>query len=164
MKLTIRQMITAALIAAIYVVLCYIFKPISFSVIQVRISEALTVLPAVSPIGIWGVSLGCLLSNLLIGGLGVFDIVFGTLATVIAAILTYLLRKKPYLAPLPPVIVNAVVIAWVLKVSGVAEGDSWIVCALYIGTGQLISCYALGLPFLLFLRKNKEKLLPSGWL
>ena len=97
----------AAMIAAIYVVLTLIGASFSYGEVQVRISEALTILPAFTPAAIPGVFLGCLISNIL-GGCILPDIIFGSLATLIGAIFTWMLRNKSkYLAPLPPIIANA---------------------------------------------------------
>ena len=94
MKLTTRRLVRGALIAALYAVLCMAFFSISYGDVQFRISEALTVLPLLMPEAIPGLLVGCLLSNLL-GGYGVMDIVFGSLATLFASVATYFLRKLP---------------------------------------------------------------------
>ena len=105
----------AAMIAAIYVVLTLVFAPFSYGEIQVRLSEALTILPVFTPAAVPGLFVGCLLSNIL-GGCIVPDIVFGSIATLIGAIGTYLLRKQnKFLAPLPPIIANALIVPFVLK-------------------------------------------------
>src|SRR5699024_11048701 len=98
-----------------YVVLTVIGASFSFGPIQVRISEALTILPAFTPAGIPGVFLGCLISNIITGAL-LPDIIFGSLATLIAAVGTWLLRNKSrFLAPVPPILANAVIVPFVLK-------------------------------------------------
>ena len=100
----------AAMIAAIYVVLTYVFAPFSFGEVQVRISEALTILPLFTPAAIPGLFVGCLVGNIL-GGAILPDILFGSLATLIGAIFTYQLRgKSPFLAPLPPIAANTIVV------------------------------------------------------
>lgn len=106
MKLNI--FLRASLIATIYFVLTFFFHPISFGPIQVRISEALTVLPYFYPESIVGLVVGCMLANLS-SPFGLIDIIFGSLCTLIAAIFTYLIRKikKPYLGILPPILINA---------------------------------------------------------
>lgn len=139
-----------AIIAALYAVITIIFTPISYGPIQVRISEALTVLPFFIPQSIWGLFLGCLIANFY-GGYGVIDIIFGSLATLLAGFLT---RKMPsiYLAPLPPVIVNAVVVGFILKY---VAGLPLILTMLEVGLGQLLACYVLGLPLLFWFQKNE---------
>ena len=94
-------MTQAAMIAAIYVVLTYVFAPFSFGEVQVRISEALTILPVFTPAAIPGLFIGCLIGNIL-GGAILPDIIFGSIATLIGAFFTWKLREKsPYLAPVP---------------------------------------------------------------
>ena len=97
-----------AIIAALYVVLTVIFAPISFGEMQVRISEALTILPMFTPAAIPGLFVGCVLGNLLGGAIPV-DVIFGSLATLIGAVGGYLLRKNRWLVPLPTVLSNAVI-------------------------------------------------------
>ena len=101
----------AAVIAAIYVVLTIFISAFNLAsgAIQVRISEALTILPFFTPAAIPGLAIGCLLSNLLTGA-AVYDVVFGSLATLLGAVGTYLLRKHKFLCTLPPVIANMVII------------------------------------------------------
>ena len=108
-------MVQAAMIAAIYVVLTIVFAPFAFGEVQVRIAEALTVLPYFTPAAIPGVFIGCLIGNVL-GGAILPDILFGSLATLLAACLTYTLRRtNKYLAPLPPILVNIAVVPQVLR-------------------------------------------------
>lgn len=106
----------AAVIAAIYVVLTIFISAFNLAsgAIQVRISEALTILPFFTPALIPGLAIGCLLSNLLTGA-AVYDVVFGSLATLLGAVGTYLLRKHKFLCTLPPVIANMVIIPFVLR-------------------------------------------------
>ena len=100
----------AAMIAAIYVVLTYIFAPFSFGDVQVRIAEALTILPIFTPAAIPGLFIGCLIGNIL-GGAILPDIIFGSLATFIGAAFTYFLRKKSqFLCILPPIVSNTIIV------------------------------------------------------
>ena len=103
-----------AAVAALYVVLTLIFAPISFGSVQFRIAEILTILPLLTPAAVPGLFVGCLLGNIL-GGAIIWDIVFGSLATLIGAALGYLLRFNRWLVPLPTVIANALIIPWVLR-------------------------------------------------
>lgn len=152
----ILYMTQAALIAAIYVVLVYIFKPISFSYIQVRIAEALTILPYFTPAAIPGISIGCLLGNLLTGA-DIFDIVFGTLATIIGAVGSYLLRKQKFLVPIPPILANSLIIPWVLKYAyGMPLSIPFMM--LTVGVGEVISCGILGIMLLLVLNKYRTSI------
>ena len=119
-KYTTRHLAAAGLIAAAYVTLCAAFPALSYGPIQVRFSEVFTLLPVFSPVAIWGVGIGCMLANiygLAVGTniIGVWDILFGTAATVIAAVLTYRwrdirFRGLPVLSALAPVLLNALII------------------------------------------------------
>ena len=134
----------AALIAAIYVVLTYFVSAfhLASGAIQVRISEALTILPYFTPAAIPGLTIGCLLSNLLTGCLPM-DILFGSLATLLGAVGSYLLRKHKWLVPLPPIIANTVIVPFVLAYVYGAEG-SIPFFMVTVGIGEVISCYLLG--------------------
>ena len=108
-------LVQAALIAAVYVVLTLVFAPFSYGEIQVRISEALTILPFFTPAAIPGLFVGCILANLL-GGAIPLDIAFGSIATLIGAVFTYKLRgSSKWLAPVPPIVANAVLVPFVLR-------------------------------------------------
>ncbi len=134
----------AAMIAAIYVVLTLIGASFSYGEVQVRISEALTILPAFTPAAIPGVFLGCLISNIL-GGCILPDIIFGSLATLIGAVFTWMLRNKSkYLAPLPPIIANVLVVPFVLKYGYMVPLPIPFMM-LTVGIGEVISCGVLGL-------------------
>jgi uncharacterized membrane protein len=146
-------LIRVAMIAAIYVVLNIIFAPISYGPIQVRIAEALVVLPFIDPSAIIGLFLGCILANV-IGPLGMVDIMGGSLCTLVAAYLTYKV-KNPKLAPLPPVLINAFGVS--IYVHLIFDLPYWIT-VLYIGIGEVIACYILGYPLLILLIKNKKRL------
>ena len=153
----ISKLVFSAVIAAIYIVLTLLLAPISYGQIQVRVSEALTLLPFLSSYSIWGVFLGCIISNL-IGGNGIIDVVFGSLSTLIAAILTYYigrsnLKLKKYLAPIPPIIINAVVIGFILNYTLKLP---LLLSMLWVGVGEAISCYILGLILISMIEKNKK--------
>ena len=156
-----------AMIAAVYTVLVLILPWLSYGPVQVRVAEALTLLPVLTPWAIWGVGLGCFVANLwgwLTGAnpLGALDTVLGTLASVIAGIITYRLRNFrvrgwPILSALSPVVVNAIIIGGQLTV--VYHGSFSLrvfgVYALWVGAGQVVACMFLGLPLLKALeRKN----------
>jgi len=146
--------IQAALIAAIYATLTIVLGSFGYGPIQFRIAEALTILPALTPAGIPGLFVGCMVANIL-GPYGMLDMVLGGGATLIAAILSYKLRKRPLLVPLPPVLVNAVVIGCMLYYAyGVPM--SLLACMATVGVGQLVSCYVLGYPLLKILSKYEN--------
>ena len=111
--------------------------------IQLRVSEALTILPVFTPAAIPGLFLGCLISNIITGCI-IEDIIFGSLATLIGAVGTYLLRKLTYLAPIPPVLANAFIVPFVLKTFYELSDAYWYL-VLTVGAGEILSCYVLGL-------------------
>lgn len=160
--LSTRELAVAAMIAALYTALCLALAPFSYGAVQVRAAEALTLLPVFSPIAIWGVTLGCALANLLGSNiLGIVDVVFGSAATLVAAILSYRFRnirmgRLPVLSAVPPVIVNAIVIGLELTYAevGAFQAQAFAFNALTVGIGQLISCFALGLPLVYLLEKS----------
>lgn len=146
---TVRGLALSALIAALYVVISYLSAPLTSGQVQFRLAEALGLLPVLTPMAIPGVVVGCLITNILFGQ-GILDWVFGTLATVIAVFLTYGLRKKPlWVAALPPVLVNMVVIAVVLNI---VLGLPLLINMAWIGLGQAVVCFGLGIPLILALR------------
>ena len=113
--LTTRSLCVSAVIAALYAAMPLLLAPISYGPIQLRLSEAMTLLPILLPQAVPGLFVGCLIANLYTGMLT--DIIFGSLATLLAAIGTYLLRKKPLLAAACPVAANAVIVGLVLSMS-----------------------------------------------
>lgn len=139
----------AAMIAALYVVLTFIANALGLAnyAIQVRFSEALTILPYFTSAAIPGLTIGCLLSNWLTG-CALIDVIFGTAATLTGAILTYALRRFKWLAPLPPIAANTIIVPWVLRYAyGIEDAISFLM--LTVGGGELISAGILGM-FLLF--------------
>ena len=140
-----KQLLTGGMIAAIYVVLTVLAAQFNLAngAIQVRFSEALTILPVFTVAAVPGLTVGCILANLLTG-CAAWDVVFGSLATLIGAVGTRLLRQRPLLAWIPPVISNAAIVPVILmKVYGVE--DAWWFLVLTVGAGELISCGLLGL-------------------
>lgn len=144
----------AAAIAAIYIVLVFVFQYSSFGPIQFRIAEALTVLPYFTPAAIPGVTIGCLLSNILFEA-DILDIIFGTLATLIAAFLSYKLRFNKFLVPIPPILANALIIPWVLKYA-YFEANPIPIMMLTVGLGEVVSVGIIGLILLFALDKVKH--------
>lgn len=152
----IKFITTAAIIAAIYATLTIMLAPISYHAVQVRISEVLTILPAITPAGVPGLFIGCIVANLFTGN--IFDIIFGSLATLVAAVLTYYLRKNRWLIPLPPVLVNAVVVGIIITYAYENAPKLLWLNMLTVGVGQFIACYIIGLPLYSLLKKNKDRL------
>lgn len=146
-----NYLVQAALIAAIYAVLTIAFAPLSYGQVQIRFAEALTVLPAFTPAAIPGLFVGCLVANIYGGG-GIIDIVFGSLATLAAAYLSFRMPRK-WLVPMPPVLVNAVVVGFILNY---LYQLPLLISMVWVGMGQLIACYAIGYPLLLALGKYKN--------
>ena len=141
----------AAMIGALYALLTVAAAPISYGVIQVRIAEALTVLPYFTPAAVPGLFVGCLIANM-VGGYGILDIIFGSLATLVSAFLVTRIRVK-YLVPLPPVVINAAVVGAVLHY--VLELPFYLTF-FWVGAGQVVACYGLGLPLLHVLDKRRD--------
>ncbi len=148
----------AALIAAFYVVLTFIASALGLSsgVIQVRFSEALCILPIFTPAAIPGLYIGCLLANLLTGAV-IWDVVFGSLVTLTAAVCTRMLRKTPFLGTLPPVILNGLIIPIIL-IYAYEVPDAYWYLVLTVGAGELISCTVLGWILYNVLKKYKGTL------
>lgn len=145
-------LVQAAMIAALYVALTFIANALGLAsqAIQVRFSEALTILPYFTPAAIPGLFIGCLLSNLLTG-CALPDIIFGSLATLAGAVFTYKLRRYKWLAPLPPIIANALVVPFVLLYAyGIKP--LWL-SFITVTIGEIISCGVLGMLLLFTLNK-----------
>jgi len=147
-----RYMIRAAVIAGVYATITYLFKPISYGVIQIRVSEALTLLPLIESAAIPGLFIGCLVANIL-GGIGLWDIYLGSLITLVAAYITSKM-PNPVLGALPPIVFNAMGVASYLSL--LFHTPYW-VTALYIGVGQLVSVVGLGIPLYYFIQKTSLK-------
>ena len=160
-RFTTRSIVRGGLIAAIYVVLTLIFQPISFSMnspLQFRVSEALTLLPIVTADAVPGLFVGCLLANWLGGGIW-FDVVLGSIATLLAALCTRKFRSKPVVAAIFPTIFNGLIVGPVVYFAYVrAPGDPISVTTLLfnmatVALGELVVCYVLGLPMVYGLKK-----------
>ena len=135
-------MTQAAMIAAVYVVLTMIGASIGFGPVQIRFAEALTILPFFTSAAVPGLFVGCLIGNILSGAI-IPDIIFGSLATLIGACGTWLMRNHPILATLPPIAANTVIIPFVLKY-GYCDPLPIPFMMLTVGIGEVISCGVLG--------------------
>lgn len=143
----------AAVIAALYVVLTYVFSAFASGVIQVRVSEALTILPAFTPAAIPGLVIGCLLSNTLTGCV-LLDIIFGSVATLIGALGSYALRRHTWLVPIPPIVSNMIIVPFVLRFAyGATDAFPFMIAT--VGAGEIISCYLLGMILYGALKKSE---------
>lgn len=154
LNLSTRYIAQVGIISSLYAALTIVLAPISYGPIQVRISEALTVLPYVTPAAIPGLFIGCVVANLF-GGLGLPDVVGGSLCTLLAAFLTYLASKtrKPILAPVPPVVVNALGVSLYLHL--LFQLPYWVTVT-YIAVGEIGACFILGYPLLLIILRRKK--------
>ena len=156
MNKKVRFITQCALIAAIYIVLTFISNAMGLAsgVIQIRLSEVMTVMPLFTPAAIPGLFIGCILSNVMTGCL-MWDVVFGSLATLAGALGTYYLSKKyPLTGPVYPIAANSVVIPFVLQYVYGFEG-SYFYFMLTVGIGEIISCGALGILLYKVLKKHR---------
>lgn len=149
----IEKLTRGAMIAAIYAALTLILAPISFGAVQCRVSEVLCILPMFFPEAVIGLFVGCFIANVMMGS--VLDIILGSLTTLLAAFLTYKTRKKPYLAIFFPVILNALIVGGYLSL--MYEGLPVLLSMLYVGIGQAVACYGLGLPLYYILKVKLDK-------
>jgi len=152
----------AAMIAAIYVVLTFLANAFGLAnnAIQIRFSEALTILPFFTPAAIPGLFAGCLLSNILTGCFPL-DVIFGSLATLIGAFGTYFLRKQKWLAPLPPIVANTLIVPFILAYVYHFEGSIFYFMVT-VGIGEIISCGVLGMILLFSLNPNKNRIFKTN--
>jgi uncharacterized membrane protein len=148
----IRKTAFAGVVAALYIGLVQLTIPTSFGLLQFRAAEALTLLPFLFPAAIPGLFVGCFISNFLFGGLGPVDWIFGSLATLTAAIVTSRCKNR-WLAALPPIVINAVVVGAYLSL--MFESAAYIPFGiLTVGIGQIAVCYGLGVPLTYALEKT----------
>ena len=162
----IRYLTQGVVIAAIYVVLCQIFAPISFRDVQVRIAEGLTILPYFTPAAIPGLFIGCLLGNLLGGAIPV-DVIFGSLATLIGALGTWAIgnwirrhqrsNASKYLLPIPPIVANTVIIPLILYY-GYGINIPIPIQMATVGLGEVLSCGVIGMIFQFALEKAGSRI------
>ena len=151
----------AGIIAALYVGLGFLVLNLASGVIQIRFAEVLTVMPVFTAAGIPGVTVGCFLFNLL-SGAAVGDVIFGTLATLIGAVGTRLLRKKSrYLAVLPPIVANMLIVPFVLRYCYGAEDAIWFMMVT-VGAGEIVAAGILALLLRKLIENNQKQLFPNG--
>ena len=160
-NLSVRRLVRCAVIAAVYVVVCLVLAPFSYGAVQVRVAEALCLLPVFGAEYIVGVTLGCCLANLL--GSTVVDVVFGTLATLLACLVTYKLRDirvKGLAIPasLPPVVFNMIIVGAFEITFFFSDGAPTAMLAVFnavtVGIGELISCTILGVALVKLIESN----------
>ena len=160
-NLSVRRLVRCAVIAAVYVVVCLVLAPFSYGAVQVRVAEALCLLPVFGAEYIVGVTLGCFLANLL--GSTVVDVVFGTLATLLACLVTYKLRDirvKGLAIPasLPPVVFNMIIVGAFEITFFFSDGAPTAMLAVFnavtVSIGELISCTILGVALVKLIESN----------
>lgn len=164
-RFTTRKIAVSAIIGAVYAVLTIALAPISYGPVQFRISEVLCILPYFMPYTTLGLYVGCILANLFTGN--VFDIIFGSLATLLAALLTARIGMKRHtlansaMACFMPVIFNAVIVGavltWAYDIKAFADNAllSFLVNGIWVGFGELVVLYVLGLPLMRWLPKQE---------
>lgn len=155
----VKTVTRAALIAAAYVVLTYLSSlfGLSSGVIQLRLSEALTVLPVFTGAAVPGLSVGCVIANLLTGA-APYDVIFGSLATLLGAVGTYLLRRAPrVVTTLPPILANTVIVPFILALVYGVPDALWFLF-LTVFAGEALSAGVLGVVVYGILKKNKKAL------
>lgn len=164
-KIAAKQLVSAALIAALYAVLTYVSAALglAYGNIQFRLSEALNVLALFTPAAIPGLTIGCIISNIA-SPFGILDVIVGSIATLLASTTIYFLgklkiKKSCLLSPLPPAIFNALLVGLEITLfmpSGTATFTAFLISAVEVGIGELAVCFILGLP-LYYVLKNKWK-------
>ena len=155
MKKTTKFLVRSAVIAALYATLTLVVYPLSYGPIQVRVSEAMTVLPLFFAEAIPGLTIGCFLANI---PMGLWDMVIGATATLLASITTRMV-KKVYFGVIPPVIFNALLVPVIFLTMGTSTEPYWI-NVLTVGAGELISVLALGVPLYFVMKRTAKKYLP----
>ena len=153
-KIGVKTMVRIGVVAALYVALCAVLAPVSFGPMQFRAAEAMALLPVLWLEAIPGVCVGCFFANLFFG-FGIIDAVVGSAATLIAAAITYRCRKKIWVAAIPPVVVNAVIIGLMLYFM---ESAPLLLTMATVALGQAGACFALGVPLVLALGRVRDKL------
>lgn len=149
-----RFLAQASIIAAVYAVLTIVLMAFSYGPVQVRVAEALCILPLFTPAAIPGLAVGCFIANIF-SPAGLPDLIFGSLATLIGAVGVYAFRKRPMLAPLCPVLSNAVIVGSMLRIT-TGTNLSIFACMAWVAVGELISCYLIGYPLYRLLRLHPD--------
>lgn len=154
--MNVRKITYAAAVGALYAALTMLLAPISYGPVQLRLSEALCVLPYFFPSSAWGLFVGCFVSNLL-SSAGIWDVALGSLATLLSSLLIASLGKRhgpKWLACVLPVLFNGVIVGFVLALTsagGEAFGSLWLVCGGEVAVGEALVLFGLGLPGLVWL-------------
>lgn len=158
----IRNLVQSALIASLYVVLTLIARALGLDsgAIQVRFSEALCILPYFTAAAVPGVFIGCLLSNIILGNV-FWDIIFGSIATLIGAYAAYHLRRRKWLVPVPTILSNTIIIPFILRFAyGIPGSIAYFIVT--VGAGEIISCGIIGMILLTALEKHRYTIFKNG--
>ena len=142
-------------------VLTLVFAPISFGPVQVRIAEALCILPMFTPAAIPGLFIGCLIANLIGGGI-MLDVIFGSIATLIGAVFGYMLRSNRWLVPLPAIIANTLIVPFVLRYGYGVVDIAIPVLMFQIMVGEIAGCFVLGEILCTALQKNADRIFKTS--
>lgn len=161
-----KKLVFAGVIAALYTAISLFLLPFTYGSLQFRAAESLTVLPYLFPNATFGLFIGCVITNMF-SPFGIIDVIFGGTASLISALLTYRIgkyfkqsAKGMFLAPVPPIIINAVVIGWEISFLS-SEGFTMASFLLFGGQiflSQLVICYGLGIPLLFIMRRFADKI------
>lgn len=146
-----KHIVMSAVIAAIYAVMTLSLYVISYGPIQFRLSEALTILPVFTANAIPGLTIGCIIANIM-GGYGIMDVVFGGVATLLAAVCTRVFRKNSFMALFSPVFFNSLIVGPMLYFV-VPESKSLLFNIFTVGAGEFVVCFAVGYPLIRLLKK-----------
>ncbi len=164
--MSVRKLAMSAVVAAVYAVLTMVLAPISYGEVQLRVSEVLCILPFFFPYTAWGLFVGCVIANLL-SPIGALDVVFGSLATLLAAMCTARIGRtgrgwaQSILACLMPVLFNAVIIGAEITVTSAAEPfsaaglTSFAASAMWVGLGEAAVLFVIGLPLVRILENQR---------
>lgn len=159
MKFSAKIIAINALVASLYVVLTLPFGTLALNpYLQIRPAEALTVLPAVAPCTVIGLTIGCAVSNVF-SAFGIVDVLLGAAVTLVAGLLTAYLFNKPYFAPIPPTLLNALFMPLVWLLSGKGSQIVWLTQALSLFVSQAVVCFGLGIPLYFATYKKLPQLL-----
>ena len=146
-----KFIVMSAVIAAIYAALTMSLYVISYGPVQLRISEALTILPMFTSAAIPGLTIGCIIANV-IGGYGIIDVIFGSVATLLAALCTRIFRKNTFLSLFSPVFFNSLIVGPMLYFLA-PENGALLLNVFTVGLGEFLACFLVGYPLMRLLKK-----------
>ena len=157
-----KKLARAGIIGALYAILTMVLYPISYGGVQLRIAEALSILPLFFGEAVIGLTIGCFIANVL-GVNGLLDVIFGTLATFIASTLTYIIGKKIkgklafFIGGIPPVLVNAIIVPFTFLLTMSELKEMYLISSLSVCLGQALAVYLVGAPLYFAIKKRQNK-------